>query len=219
MNDSTFENGNDGSIQLTGMDDLLGKKSVRATFKLHPTAIELPITIASQLGLKQKSLFDYLMEDQGALNALAASVSPDKALTGKRIQKTFVVSQRSLDALEDATMDSNASREDLNERSIQRLLPVLEKEQRRQRRRAKAFLMIQKHFKQGKALMINVEEMVGEEDTLYQSLTAAMLVYAEAYGEMKNLVDKGKRMSQFSMDAIKPRPNGSLIFKRWIDVV
>jgi len=204
MNDSTSENGNDRSTQLTGMDDLLGKKSVRATFKLHPTAIELLSIIASQLGLKQKSLFDYLMEDQDALHAMAASMPPDKALTGQRIQKTFVVSQRSLDALEDATKDANASREDLIERSIQRLLPVLEKEQRRQRLRSEALVMIDKHFKQGKTLADNVKEMVGEEDTLYQSLTAAMLVYAKSYDEMKNLVDKGKRMSQFSIDAIKP---------------
>jgi hypothetical protein len=204
MNDSTSENGNDRSTQLTGMDDLLGKKSVRATFKLHPTAIELLSIIASQLGLKQKSLFDYLMEDQEALHAMAASMSPDKALTAQRIQKTFVVSQRSLDALEDATKDADASREDLIERSIQRLLPVLEKEQRRQRLRSEALVMIDKHFKQGKTLADNVKEMVGEEDTLYQSLTAAMLVYAKSYDEMKNLVDKGKRMSQFSIDAIKP---------------
>lgn len=203
MNDSTTENGNDGSTQLTGMDDLLGKKSVRATFKLHPTAIELLSIIASQLGLKQKSLFDYLMEDQDALHAMAASMPPDKALTGQRIQKTFVVSQRSLDALEDATKDADASREDLIERSIQRLLPVLEKEQRRQRRRSEALVMIDKHFKQGKTLANDVKKMVGEEDRLYQSLTAAMLVYKKAYDEMKNLVDKGKRMSQFSIDAIK----------------
>jgi hypothetical protein len=203
MNDSIAENRNDGSIQLSGMDDLLGKKSVRATFKLHPTAIELLSIIASQLGLKQKSLFDYLMEDQEALHTMAKSVSADKAMTGQRIQKTFVVSQRSLDALEDATKGSNASREDLIERSIRRLLPVLEKEQRRQRRRAEAFVMIDKHFKQGNALVEKVKEMVGEEDTLCQSLIAAMSVYERSYEEINNLVDKGKRMSQFPADAMK----------------
>ena len=203
MNDSIAENTYDGSIQLNGIDDLLGKKSVRATFKLHPAVIELLSIIASQLGLKQKSLFDYLMEDQEALHAMAESVSPDKVMTGQRIQKTFVVSQRSLDALEDAIKDSNASREDLIERSIQRLLPVFDKEQHRQRRRAEAFVMIDKHFKQGNALVEQVKKTVKEEDTLYQSLTTVMSAYAKAHDEMKKLVEKGRRMSQFPIDAMK----------------
>jgi hypothetical protein len=201
--DSIFENGNDGVEKGTGIGDLLGKKSVRATFKLHPTSIELLGLIASQLGLKQKSLFDYLMEDEKALRAMADSASPGTVKTEQRIQKTFVVSQRSLDALKNVTKDSAASREDLIERSIRRLLPVLEKEQQRQRRRAEAFVLIDRHYKQGDALVEQVKETVGEEDALYQFLATVMSAYAKAYDETKNLVDKGERMSQFPIDALK----------------
>jgi len=38
------------------LDDLLGKKSVRATFKLRPEAIEMLSILSAQLGIKQKSL-------------------------------------------------------------------------------------------------------------------------------------------------------------------
>ncbi len=85
-------------------------------------------SLATQLGIKQKSPFDDLMEDENALNAIAAASPPDNTVRELRIQKTFVVSQRSLAALEAITKRSPASRDDLVERSIQRLLPILELE-------------------------------------------------------------------------------------------
>jgi hypothetical protein len=74
MNDSNTEKGNAASMRSTGLSDLLGKKSVRATFRLRPTAVEL------------------------------------------------------LSILDAVAKHTPASRNDLIERSIQRLLPVLEKE-------------------------------------------------------------------------------------------
>ena len=44
-------------------DLLKGKQSIRATFKLPPDIIRLLSIAASQLGIKQKTLFDQLVED------------------------------------------------------------------------------------------------------------------------------------------------------------
>ena len=49
------------------VDDLKGKQSVRATFRLPQQVIELLTLIAGQLGIKQKSLFDQLIEDSAVL--------------------------------------------------------------------------------------------------------------------------------------------------------
>ena len=48
-------------------EDLRGKQSVRATFKLSPRAISAISVMALHLGIKQKSLFDHLMDDEAAL--------------------------------------------------------------------------------------------------------------------------------------------------------
>jgi hypothetical protein len=203
MNESRTENGSNAPLQLTRISDLLGKKSVRATFKLHPNAIKLISILASQLGIKQKSLFDYLMEDEDALHEIARSLPPDTGIKEQRIQKTFVVSQRSLAVLEEATKHATASRDALIEHSIQRLLPVLEKERIRQRRRAEALSRIAGHFKQGNVLVNEVEKIVGKEDTLYQSLVTVIAAYKKVYAEMEKLVDKGRRISEFPIDALK----------------
>lgn len=203
MDESIKKKETDAPLQSTGIADLLGKKSVRATFRLHPTAVELMSIIAAQLGLKQKSLFDYLMEDTDALHAVAESQPPDTKIKEQRIQKTFVVSQRSLAALDTVAKHAATSRNDLIEKSIQRLLPVLEKERLRQRKRTMALSQIAGHFKQGEALLDDVRAMVGEDDSLYQSLGRVMDAYGKTVDDIQKRIDKGKRISEFSLDALK----------------
>ncbi len=202
MNDLINENETDAPLQSTRIADLLGKKSVRATFRLHPTAVELLSILATQLGIKQKSLFDYLMEDKDALHAIAESRPPDISAKEQRIQKTFVVSQRSLAALDTVAKHFAASRNDLIERSIQRLLPIFEKERIRQQQRTGALSRIAIHFDQGEALMGDVKAMVGEDDALYQSLVSVMDTYGKALDDMQKRVDKGKRVSEFTLDVL-----------------
>ncbi|WP_319524871.1 hypothetical protein [uncultured Desulfosarcina sp.] len=202
-NDSVKESETDTPLQFTGIADLLGKKSVRATFRLYPATVELISILAAQLGIKQKSLFDYLMEDEAALHAAAESRPPEPATKEQRIQKTFVVSQRSLAALDTVAKHAAASRNDLIEKSIQRLLPVFEKERIRQQQRTKALSRIAVHFNQGKALMDDVKAMVGEDDTLYQSLARVMDAYGKAVADIRKQVDKGKRLSEFSLDDLE----------------
>ncbi len=189
-------------LQSTGIADLLGKKSVRATFRLHPTAVELMSILVAQLGIKQKSLFDYLLEDRDALNAIAKSLPLDTAVKQQRIQKTFVVSQRSLAALDKVAKNAAASRNDLIERSIQRLLPVLEKERIRQQQRTVALDQITHHFNRGNALVEDVKAMVGEDDTLCKSLVSVMEAYGKAVAEFQRLVDRGERLSELSLDEL-----------------
>ena len=54
---------------------LRGRQSVRATFRLPPPIIELLSIAANQLGIKQKSLFDQLVEDREVLEQVAAGAA------------------------------------------------------------------------------------------------------------------------------------------------
>ena len=64
---------------LTGMmdidddafSDLRGRQSVRVTFKLTDSCIEAISIVAAQLGIKQKSLFDHLLQDTDTLTLIA----------------------------------------------------------------------------------------------------------------------------------------------------
>lgn len=56
------------------MFDLRGKQSVRATFKLSQKAIDAIGLVAIHMGIKQKSLFDHIIEDMDALDTLAGTI-------------------------------------------------------------------------------------------------------------------------------------------------
>ena len=60
----------EGMVGLSA-DILRGRQSVRATFRLPSQVIALLSVAASQLGLKQKSLFDQLVEDRAVLEQVA----------------------------------------------------------------------------------------------------------------------------------------------------
>jgi hypothetical protein len=202
MDERAIENGGDSPPRLDKLDDLLGKKSVRATFKLRPEAIEMLSILAAQLGIKQKSLFDYLMEDEDELYAIAESLPADTAEKEQRVQKTFVVSQKSLTTLEVVTKDAPGSRSELIERSIQRLLPVFVKERERQDKREQAFAMIENHFQQSNVLLDEIKQLVGKDDSMFSLIKPLMVHYAKAFAEIKILIDKGKRISELPIDAL-----------------
>ena len=201
MDEAKFEN--EAPLQLNNYLDLLGKKSVKATFRLRPEVISVLSILSTQLGIKQKSLFDYLMEDVKALHAIARSWVPDRLGKDKRIRKTLVVSQKSLSTLNAVSEQFSASRDDIVELSIQRLLPVFEKEHRRQGNREKASAKIKEHFIQGKPLMDEIRRLVGEDDSLYRSFQAVMLSYAKTFAEIETLVDNGKQIYMLPIELMK----------------
>jgi hypothetical protein len=201
MNEAKFEN--EAPLQLDHFSDLLGKKSVKATFRLHPEVISVLSILSAQLGIKQKSLFDFMMEDVKALHAIARSLAPDRLDKDKRIRKTFVVSQKSLSTLNAVAEQFSASRDDIVELSIQRLLPVFEKEHRRQGNRERASAKIKEHFIQGKPLMDEIRRLVGEDDSLYRSFQSVMLSYAKTFTEIEALVDNGKQIYKLPIEFIK----------------
>ena len=107
--------------------DLRGRQSVRATFKLSQKAIEAMSAVSVHLGIKQKSLFDHLIDDLSALETIAREMQLDQLDAPIRVQKTYVLSRRTLSCLERAAKNFTASRDALVEYSIQRLMPVIAK--------------------------------------------------------------------------------------------
>ena len=83
------------NLSLT-IEDLMGKQSVRATFRLPQQTIDLLSVIAGQLGIKQKSLFDQLIEDTSVLKQVAKEAQQYSSDSEDTRQKTFVISRSSL---------------------------------------------------------------------------------------------------------------------------
>ena len=191
---STFQ---EITLPLPSPADLRGRQSVRATFKLSARAIDVLSIVATQLGIKQKSLFDHLIEDVQSLNVIANEIEDEVFDALDRVQKTFVVSRRTLSCLEQTSRQFNAPRDALVEYSIQRLLPVIAKERERHRKRKAILNDINAHLAQGLKILQKAQSLLGEDDPVYYRFETAMQSLVNSQSYIENYVKRGSVIEDF----------------------
>jgi hypothetical protein len=177
--------------------DLLGRQSVRATFKLSARAIGALSIVAVHLGIKQKSLFDHLIEDVQTLNLIAKEIEAEEFKSLSRVQKTFVISRRTLASLDQLSRQFNAPRDALVEYSIQRLLPVIQREREKHHRRKRLLAGIDQHFQEGLRLLEQTTSLLGVDDPVSIRLAAAMEAYTSARDQITHFVQKADVIEGF----------------------
>jgi hypothetical protein len=180
----------------TGISEasLRGRQSVRTTFRLPVYLIELLGIVAEQFGLKQKSLFDQLIEDNEVLYEIAenfSSYAPDNI---ERRTKTYVLSKQSLRTLERVSVERQIPRDMLMEVSIRRLLPVLLAEREKHYKRTKILDDMQQYLLQGKKLLDQAENLLGSADPLCDTLGRMVRLGEESVMNLADTVAKGKIM-------------------------
>jgi hypothetical protein len=185
------------TLPLPSSADLRGRQSVRATFKLSARAIDVLSIMARQLGIKQKSLFDHLIEDVKSLNVIANEIEAEAFGALDRVQKTFVVSRRTLSCLEQTSRQFNAPRDALVEYSIQRLLPVIAKERERHSKRKAILNDINAHLAQGLKILQKAQSLLGEDDPVYARFETAMHSLVNSQSHIENYVKKGSVIEDF----------------------
>ena len=193
----------ENSLELRDASDLIEKQSVRATFRLSVEFIAALRALSSQLGIKQKSLFDHLMEDMESLKALANRAQSGLPERKKRIQKTFVISRKSLSSLDRVSKHFETSRDDLVEYSIQRLLPILMKERKKQVNRENAMDKISKHFNEAIELLDEILLLVGKDDPVFKGLDGVFSTYENAVDQMESLVKDGKKITDLQVEKLR----------------
>lgn len=178
-------------------EGLKGKQSVRATFRLPGQIIELLGIVATQLDLKQKSLFDQLIEDEDVLDKVAENAHEYMPGSKERRQKTFVLSKRSLQVLDRVARQRQISRDLLVEVSIQRLLPVMSAEQKKHKKRALIYQDMESHLDQGRKLLQKAGVLLGKEDRVYEMIKKIVDLCEEKVSELETIVEKGQSMERF----------------------
>ncbi len=177
--------------------DLRGRQSVRATFRLTERAIDAISIVAAHLGIKQKSLFDHLIDDTRYLNFVAGEIESDKFSKLKRIQKTYVLSRRTMLCLEEASKNFDAPRDALVEYSIQRLMPVIEEEREKHLKHKKILDEITEYHKQGEKILRKSKDLLGEDDPVHNSFQNAMTVLKSAKSRIASFIEKGGIIENF----------------------
>jgi len=177
--------------------DLRGRQSVRATFKLSAKAIEAMSVVAVHLGIKQKSLFDHLIEDVQSLKLIAREVESERFNTISRIQKTFVISRKTLSSLDETSKRFNAPRDALVEYSIQRLLPVITREREKHRRRIEILRDMNENMENGLRILHKSKTLLGEDDPVFLRWESAMKTLVHTQRDIEAFIEKGKIIEDF----------------------
>jgi predicted DNA-binding protein YlxM (UPF0122 family) len=189
---------NEISLPLPSSIDLRGRQSVRATFKISAKAIDALSIVAVHLGIKQKSVFDHLIEDARSLRIIAREVDPETFSALERVQKTFVISRRTLRSLEQIARQFNTSRDALVELSIQRLLPIIYREQEKHEKRKKLLNKIDHFLDQGVQLHEELETDLGQDDVVTAAFRGAIEDLIAARSHIGAFIVKGQIIENFN---------------------
>lgn len=185
------------SVSKPSAMDLRGRQSVRATFRLSEACIDAITILSAQLGIKQKSVFDHLLEDAQVLRNVARELEDTQFDRHGGIQKTFVVSRRSLSFLDMISSKHNAPRDALVEYSVRRLLPIIADERKKHEKRKELLGEISNHYNDGETLLSKAEELLGGDDLIVNKLQIAMSVYQNVLDDITNFIERGKIIERF----------------------
>ena len=179
------------------MFELRGKQSVRATFKLSQKAIDAIGLLSFHMGIKQKSLFDYIIEDAEALDTLAQTIRISSFKEIPRRQKTYVLSRRTIEALENISETYGMPRDALVEYSIKKLEALISAEQAKHAKRKSLQKEIQDHFNKGKGLYKKAVASLGEDDPFCRRIRKAVLACRKTEAELSDFLEKSKVLEDF----------------------
>lgn len=179
------------------LEDLKGRQSVRATFKLPQRVIALLSVIAAQLGIKQKSLFDQLIQNPSVLKKTAEEAQGYCAPSGDRMQKTYVISRSTLLTLDRVARNRKVPRDVLVEISINRLLPIIEKELEKHGKRKILLQEMQNYLREGRKLRKKTQNLLGTSDQLYKMIDQQVKICERNVSVTKDIVEKGKPMEDW----------------------
>ena len=185
------------SLPQPSSSDLRGRQSVRATFKLTEKAIEAISILSIHLGIKQKSLFDHLIEDTESLNFIAQEMRSGSSKRGDRIQKTYVLSRKTLSSLDRISKISDTPRDALVENSIQRLLPLIARERGKHRFRKEILGDFGQYLGEGTKILRKSKKSLGEDDPVTDKIESALVLLMNTYDHLASFIEKGEIIEDF----------------------
>jgi len=190
---SKIENNFPGS----DMFNLRGKQSVRATFKLSQKAIDAIGLVAIHMGIKQKSLFDHIIEDMDALDSLAKTIRIRQFNKIPRKQKTFVLSRKTIDALGTISQAYGTPRDALVEYSVKKLESIIAAEKLRHKERKILQKDVVHYFNQGKILYQKSIRILGKDDPFCRRLEKALFACRKTEEDLFDFIEKSKVLEKF----------------------
>lgn len=177
--------------------DLKGRQSVRTTFKLPPRSIDALSLLAGQLGIKQKSIFDHLVDDTRALQALAREIEKREAVEENRVAKTYVISRKTLENLEQVCKRYQTPRDALVEFSIERIMPLIQEEKKKHENRKRLQKKLAQLLLDSKALLEESGQLLDRDDPVFEQVYQIARSVKSNSDEINDIIERGRRLEEF----------------------
>ena len=175
---------------------LRGRQSVRATFKLSERSIDALSILACQLGIKQKTLFDQVVDDSESLRRIAQEFE-DLKRARNRVAKTYVISRKTLEILDKVANRYNTPRDALVEFSIERIIPLIQQEKEKHQKRKVLLKELQTFSREGVKMLTKAETALGADDPVVIEMLKTMHRLMCCRETVEGFVEKGNRMDEF----------------------
>ncbi len=176
--------------------ELLGRQSVRTTFKLSEKSIDALSVLAGQLGIKQKSLFDHLIDDIPTLRIIAEA-SAEYQIPEQRVAKTYVISRRTLQNLEQISSRYQTPRDALVELSIERIIPLIKEEKKKHEQRKLILGKMEKIVADGEKAFALANESLDQDDPVFRRIYQMMRAVKSCHSEIETCVERGRKIEEF----------------------
>ena len=186
------------------VSDLRERQSVRATFNLTAGCIDAIRIVATQMGIKQKSIFENLADDVEGLKTIAREIESPEHVTQGRIRKTYVISRRALASIDDVAGLFKISRHTLVEYAVQRLLPIIDRGRTKHVARKRFFESIEAHFVEGQSILNDIKRELGHDDPVIDKFSTVMTAYEVAKGSIAKFISKSVDIEDFNSDDMYP---------------
>ena len=177
--------------------DLRGKQSVRTTFKLTPRCIDALSLLSGQLGIKQKSLFDHLIDDTSALMTIAREFEDEVTQRSGRVPKTYVISRKTLEILEQISRKYQAPRDVLVEFSIERIMPLIQEEKKKHDKRKRLLAGLADLQEKSRTLLGEADEALERDDPVLERIFQMYRGIKLGCDEIDAVIAKGQRLEDF----------------------
>ncbi len=176
--------------------ELLGRQSVRTTFKLSERSIDALSILAGQLGIKQKSLFDHLIDDIPTLQIIAEA-SVDYQIPEQRVAKTYVISRRTLQNLEQISRRYQTPRDALVELSIERIIPLIREEKKKHEQRKLVLERMEKIVADTQAAFTMAGKNLDQDDPVFRKVYQVMRTVKSCQDDIEACVERGRKIEDF----------------------
>lgn len=173
-------------IRLTAIRE---KQSMRTSFRLSRRCIFALSTLSSQLGIKQKSLFELLVEDQRVLENIAKKFVHFKE-GEERVVKTFVISRKAFDNLRTISDLYQAPRDALVQYAIERILPLLEQEKKKHQLRKQIMVELDAYQREGEKILVRAEQLLDDNDPFLQKVALSIRNIRQNNRDAQEFIDR-----------------------------